>query len=903
MMPIRLTQTAVAAAVLFLVNSAMAQAPAADAGAAPTSLDKVQITGSRINLKQAQISGVGPVTMIDAETIQRTGAISAETLLQRLPASAGTAGNQTSAYWTGNGYGTTQVNLRGLGINRTLVLLNGRRVVNGGTGANSSVDLNMIPVAMIERIEVLKDGASAIYGADAVAGVVNIITKTGLKGVEASVRYGETSRGDGDEKAVDLSWGLQAAGGSLVTGINYSESGAINMATRAPCGLGEVNGKLECVGSSATIGGRARLADGTRVNFNQTPGGNPSAYEPYSAAKHNYNSNPALNAVNPIKRLGLSAFGTVKLTEDTQLFTEMLFSHRESNQLATPGSLGVYRPINIAANHPTNPTGQSLVLERRRLEEAGTRTFSQESNIFRVVAGVKGSIGDNWDWSAAVNWGRNTGVDGTTNVANLDRVDQTLDRTKCSTAPGAAIPCGNYLGYGNLTPEVLRYILATTRDTGGNDQKSISANISGELFTLPAGPVGFAAGAEVRKESGWRNPDNLTVIGVANTNRQDPISGTYTAREVYAELAVPLLKRLPFVESLQFNTAARFSDYSLFGSKSTYKAGLDWQVVPSLKFRSNVSSAFRVPNIPELYGGVSEGNLTTTDPCSNWSTLPASSVVSQNCKAAGVPAGFKQLGNTILTTVGGNPKLEPEDAKTMTAGVVWAPMKTLTLTLDYYNIKVTNAIQSVAGSTKLATCYNTPGLTHIFCSSSSFTRNKTTGEIDFLSSQPVNAADEKISGFDVGGLYEFSLGGFTSTINAEVSHLKNYQVRPFPGAAAIDYTNKTTGGRGSYTQWRSLTSLTVAKGAWSGAYTLQYIGSADDINAAPTDIGAKAPAITYHSAQLKYAYSKQLDFAVGVDNLLDKKAPFVKSYTDANTDTMTYDLQGRRWHVRAGYRW
>lgn len=185
MMPIRLTQTAVAAAVLFLVNSAMAQAPAADAGAAPTSLDKVQITGSRINLKQAQISGVGPVTMIDAETIQRTGAISAETLLQRLPASAGTAGNQTSAYWTGNGYGTTQVNLRGLGINRTLVLLNGRRVVNGGTGANSSVDLNMIPVAMIERIEVLKDGASAIYGADAVAGVVNIITKTGLKGVEA----------------------------------------------------------------------------------------------------------------------------------------------------------------------------------------------------------------------------------------------------------------------------------------------------------------------------------------------------------------------------------------------------------------------------------------------------------------------------------------------------------------------------------------------------------------------------------------------------------------------------------------------------------------------------------------------------------------------------------------------
>ena len=903
MMSTKLSQTAVAAAVLLFFNSADAQ-QAPEVGAGQTaSLDKVQITGSRINFKQAQISGVGPVTVIDAETIQRTGAISAETLLQRLPASAGGAGNQTNAYWTGNGYGTTQVNLRGLGINRTLVLLNGRRVVNGGTGANSAVDLNMIPVALIERVEVLKDGASAIYGADAVAGVVNIITKTGLKGGEASVRYGQTSRGDGDETAVDLAWGLQSGAGSLVAGLNYSESGAINMATRAPCGLGEVGGKLECVGSSATIGGRARLADGQRINFNQTPGGNPSAYETYSATKHNYNGNPALNAVNPIKRLGMSAFGTLNLGESAQLFTEMLFSHRASHQLATAGSLGVYRTINIAANHPTNPTGQALVLERRRLEEGGTRTFSQESNIFRVVAGVKGSLGDRWDWSAAANWGRNTGSDGTSNVANLDRVDLTLDRSRCSTTPGAAIPCGNYLGYGNLTPEVLRYIMATTRDTGGNDQKGISANISGELFALPAGPVGFAAGAEARKESGWRNPDNLTVLGIANTNRQDPIAGSYNAREVYAELAVPLLRKLPFVESLQFNTAARYSDYSLFGSKSTYKAGLDWQLVPSLKLRGNVSSAFRVPNIPELYGGVSEGNLTTTDPCSNWSALPTSSVVSQNCKAAGVPAGFRQLGNTILTTVGGNPKLEPEDAKTLTAGAVWSPLKTLTLTLDYYSIKISNAIQSVAGSTKLATCYNTPGLAHIFCSPASFTRNKATGEIDFLSSQPVNAADEKISGIDVGALYEFNVAGITTTLSAELSHLKNYQVRPFPGAAAIDYTGKITGGRGSYTQWRSLSSLTMVKGPWSGAYTLQYIGAADDINAAATDIGARAPAVTYHSAQLKYAYSKQLDVAVGVDNLFDKKAPFIKSYTDGNTDTMTYDLQGRRWHVRAGYRW
>lgn len=900
-----LTRTAVATGVLLLLNPALAQTTATGTAGAgqPATAERVEVTGSRINLKQVQISGVGPVTVIDSEAIQRSGAISAETLLQRLPASAGAAGNQTGAYWTSNGYGTTQVNLRGLGINRTLVLLNGRRVVNGGTGANSSVDLNMIPVALIERIEVLKDGASAIYGADAVAGVVNIITKKGLDGGEMAVRYGQTTRGDGDESAVDLAWGFRTAKGSLMTAINYSESGTVEMASRAPCGLGEVNGQLQCVGSSSTIGGRARLANGQRINFNQVPGGNPSFFEPYSADKHNYNSNASLNAVNPIKRLGLSTFGNINLTENTQLFSELLFSHRESTQLATPGTLGLYRTINIAANHPTNPTGQALTLERRRLAEADARTFFQESNIFRVVAGAKGNLGGSWDWSAALNWGRNTGTDGSTNVANLDRVEQTLDTSRCSNAAGAAIPCGNYLGFGNVTPAVLKYIMATTRDTGGNDQKSFSANISGELFNLPAGPVGFASGVEVRRESGWRNPDNLTVLGIANTNRQDAISGAYTAKEVFAELSVPLLERLPLVESLFLNTAARYSQYGLFGSKSTYKVGLDWQVIKSLKVRANASTAFRVPNVPELYGGISEGNLTTTDPCSGWSSLPATSVVRQNCQAAGVPAGFTQLGNTILTTVGGNPNLKPEDAKTLTVGAVWNPSKGLTMTLDYFNIELSNSIQSVAGSTKLSVCYNTPGLAHLFCNPSSFTRNAATGEINFLSSQPVNAARERISGVDVGVLYDFKIAGISSSLSVDVSRLLRYDVEPFPGAALIEYTGKITGGRGSYTQWRGATSLTLMQGPWSGSYGVQYIGSAQDINAAPTEIGATAPAVMYHNVQVKYALSKAWDVSLGVDNLLDKKAPFIKSYTDANTDTLTYDLMGRRWHARMGYRW
>ncbi|WP_313319613.1 TonB-dependent receptor [Stenotrophomonas sp.] len=891
--------TLLCATAVHTANAQDAQPP----NEAARTLDAVQVTGSHI--KRAQLSGVGPVSVIDAQAIERSGATSVDTLLQRLPASAGFAGSQSNAYWAENGYGTTQVNLRGLGINRTLVLLNGRRIVNGGTGANSSVDLNMIPVSLIERVEVLKDGASAIYGADAVAGVVNIITKQGFDGAEAAVRYGQTTRGDGDETAIDLAWGVTSERGSLMAGINYAEGGTVNMGSRAPCGLAEVDGKLVCSGSSTTVGGRALLADGSRVNFNQVLGGNGDFYEPYSAAKHNYNGNPTLNAVNPIKRISMSVFGDSQLSENTSVFTELMYTNRQSDQLAAPGGLGVYRPINIVADHPTNPTGQDLLLQRRRLEEAGPRHFSQEVNTFRGLVGLKGHFGTGWDWSAALNWGRNTGVDGSDNVANLDRVEQTLDRRICSPVPGAAIPCGDYLGYGDLSREVLDYILYTSRDTGGNEQKSFTANLSGQIFELPAGWVGFATGVEVRKERGWRNPDPLTVLGIGNTNQQDPIAGEYTAKEVFAELAIPLLQDHVIADSLYLNLAGRASDYDLFGRDYNYKAGLDWQVNPALKVRSTYATAFRIPNIPELFGGVAEGNLTTTDPCSNWSALPAGSTVRDNCQAYGVPAGYVQPGNTILTTSGGNADLKPEDATSFTAGVVWTPefLPGVTLTLDYYNIRIKHAIQRIDGSTKLAICYNTPGLAHPFCDASNFTRNPRTGEVDFLSSQPVNAANEHVTGYDFGALYEFKAAGFDASVSADVSYLQRYDVRPYDGADLIEYAGKITGGRGSYAKWRGLVSMNASRDKWSGTWSTQYIGRADDINAARGDIGDHAPSVFYHNLQLKYAVSKALDLSLGLDNVFDKKPPFIQSYTDANTDTMTYDLLGRRWYARIGYRW
>ncbi len=866
-----------------------------------TQLLDTRVTGSHI--QQTNPLATGPITLIDQHRIRRFGATSLEQLLQQLPVSAGYAGNQSNAYWGVNGHGSTHVNLRGLGINRTLVLLDGHRLANGGTGANAAVDLNAIPLAMVERIEIFRAGASAIYGADAVAGVVNIITRKPESQGNARVHYGQTSKGDGTEQSAQLDWGVRADQGSLILGLSYFKSDAINMASRAPCGLGEAAGELVCVDSSNTIGGRARLADGTRVNFNQIPGGDGDFYEPYSATKHNFNANPYLNAVNPIERLSLSGKGDYPLNDQLRLFSTWIYTRSEAWQLGSPGTLGINRPINIAVNHPTNPTGQNLVLERRRLLEAGTRRFYQDVDYVQGQLGLDGQLAERWQWQSSLGWSRNRGVDGLTNVANLDRVDASLDTSRCSTGPGAAIPCADYLGYGDLGQEVFDYLMTETRDHGGNQVLSYSGSLSGELLALDAGSLQLAAGLEVRREKAWRNPDPLTRSGAANTNPQEPAAGQYTTREAFIETNVPLLKDALLADSLTLNAALRYSHYDLFDSSTNYKLGLNWQPLASLQVRATRASAFRAPNIPELFAGEQKLNLITRDPCSNWSKLTPGSPVYQNCMAAGVPANYQQLVTSVLTTLGGNRNLNPEEAQTYGLGLDWNPdFAPLEFSLDYYKIHIDDAIIAIDGSSRLNACYNSGNLSHPFCASNHFTRNPASGEINYLSTQWVNAAEEEQSGLDLGIKGRLDLDGWQLGLDWQTSYLRHYQITPYKDAAAIDYTGKVTSGRGSYLQYRSLAQLSLTRGDWAGSYSLQYLGKGDALNAAPTSKGAQIPAVTYQHLQLSYQPGS-FQLTLGVNNLSDRKAPYVINWLDVNTDTMTYDVAGRRWYLALEMNW
>lgn len=875
-------------------------------------IEEVVITGSRI--KRKDLTSVGPVTVLDEKAIDATGVTSLEVLLQRLPSAAGFGGNQTNAYWTSNGWGTPQINLRGLGINRTLVLVNGRRVVNGGTGANNSVDLSMIPMSLISKVEVLKDGASATYGADAVTGVVNLITKRHFEGLEIEGKYGQTDKGDGREYLVDATWGVSSDKGNLMVNMSYQDNGASPLAheSRAPWPLSpDGSGGFVQGGSSSTIGGRGTLPTGyvmpdgtvltnpTRINFNQD-GSDGDGFEVYNGSVHAFNYNPYFNAVQPIKRISFTTMGDYEISDKMRIFTELMYTHRESSQPASPATL---RNMFFAADHPTNPTGVDFTMERRRLLENGQRDFSQEVNTFRIVTGIDGEFSNGWNYELALNWGRNTGLDAIANNINMGRFNETLDTSLCGPANGD-IPCADVFGYGDVTQQVLDYVVFNQQGTGGNEQKSINGHIAGDLFELPAGPVGFAVGFDAREETGWRTPDSLVTAGLALGNQADAISGTLKSKEVYTETHIPLLADMPMIQSLDLDLALRYSDYNQFSGKETYKVGINWVISDAIKIRGTYATAFRTPGVSELFSGVSQGNLTTSDPCSGYG-LPgstASSTLAANCAAAGVPSNFVQLSNTILTDRGGNPNLEPESSKSLTLGLVLQPIEGLSVTVDYFDIDISDAILATSGSTKLAACYESSNLSHAFCQPQHHTRNSLNGDVNYLSAQVNNTGGAAMTGFDFAAVYNFETNDLFHSVSLSATYMMKYETISFEGDEPTVFDGFIGGGYGGFPHIRANASYTLSTDKWSGTYSVQMIGKGDDFNNDSGGVGSHMPAVFYHNAQFAYEISDEMKVSVGIDNLFQKNPPYVSSWTDGNTDTMTYDLAGRRGYIRVGYK-
>jgi iron complex outermembrane recepter protein len=699
-------------------------------------LEEVVVTGSRVRRKD--LNTPAPVTVFSRAEVEASGKTSIGEFLQTMPEQGNAPNFQlNNGGITYGADGATRVNLRSLGVTRTLVLLNGRRVVNSGVGASSSVDLNTIPTAAVERIEVLKDGASAVYGSDAIAGVVNVITRKSFNSTEGSAQYGVSGHGDAQTFDAQVSTGKSNESGGILFSVGYYEQKSSWLRDRSWAAHALT---WDYASQQAIPGGSFRTPQGT-VGLPVGVGGAPTAEclanalctylvttldptnwqndafirdptapqgwrimgdaDTYNFAADNYLTIPS-------QRLQVFSAGDTRLGPARGFF-EMSFVQNSTSQNAAPMPLnpGDYTlgdgatPISVSAQSMYNPFGVDLPFAGRRLVEFGNRSYAQKLETFRVVTGLDGTLSDafgplrGWAWDAALNYGRSGGAFTTTGAIRNSRIADAVGPSflrngtpVCGTDPDGipgnaddvvipgCVPIDLFGGpnNGSIDPAQIANLGFTGTSRAEDSLVSASVNANGEVFSLgPDRAVSLALGYEHRRQAGAQIADPIAASNDSADFNFKSTSGSFSADEAYAELSVPLLANVPGAHSLELSAALRYVNYDTFGSNTSYKVGARWAPVPDVTLRGTFSTAFRAPTIGELFLGQTETAPNATDPCNYPAGTPPTDPIVIQCAANGAPNPTGDNSNQVLTRQGGNPDLKAETAKIFTAGAVFTP--------------------------------------------------------------------------------------------------------------------------------------------------------------------------------------------------------------------------------------
>ena len=906
----------------------------------PTSGGEIVVTGSRI--RRDPLSQDQPITFVGQEDIAKTGLNSVNDVLQRLPSAGG--GLNSKFNNSGNfgnppdgggvGAGAAEIDLRYLGSKRTLVLVDGLRFVNAtsASGVPGSVDLNAIPESMIERVEILQDGASAIYGSDAIAGVVNIITKKSQKGFHASAQLGGYDEGDGFSQNYQLSWGNGDGPTQIVVGGNFVKQDPISSGDRdislfpspfasacdSSCSSGTPNGRFIVLPS---VDAREDMTLIAALPPGVTP--TPADFRAWAGNSDRFNFAPFNFILTPLKRYG--GFVNVKqeFGANLNLSGKLVYNRRESKNQAAPlplfigpdaGNGNLLDRISIDATNPFNPFGQTLesgfnldgtpsgspanyVFIGRRVVEGGPRRYNQKVDTWYGTATLDGKfdlLGNNWFWDINGIYGRNKAKQAAFGNVNAANVAQALGPVASCT--GACVPLNVFGGAGSITPAMLDFISFVQNDSSKQKLWGASANISGGLLELPGGTLGLAIGYEHRDYFGRFDPDPIVAAGLGSDIPAQPTRGGYNVDEVYAELNAPLLSNQPFADLLELNGAVRFSDYSRSGSTTTFKGGVNWKPIADLRLRGSYSEGFRAPTIGELFGTPSRFDQELLDPCA--AAQNPTGQIATNCATLGVPVGLVQTNPQISVVTSGNEDLEPETSKGWNVGAVYSPsfIPRFSIEANYYNIKIKNAIFSDAAD-KLARCVAT--LDTIACAA--VTRSALTGNITQISGVLDNVNGINTEGLDVNVAYrtdETSVGRFGFTFNN--TFLFNYDIiiPTADGSAKISREGTEQGSPDQAFPKHKAVGIIDWEGKAVGlSLTGRYIKSVRE-----SQNGNKLNSRLYTDVQLRFnapSFADRFGFALGVNNLFDKDPPGCISCGLNNFDPGTYDVPGRYLYARA----
>ena len=928
----------------------VAVGPAAAAGAvanegAPGG--EIVVTGSRI--RRDPLNNDAPVVTLDQQSLAKTGLTSVGDVLQRLPSAAG--GLNTKTNNSGNignppdgggvGAGSATIDLRYLSSKRTLVLVDGMRFVNGSSasGIPASVDINSIPASMVDRIEVLQSGASPIYGSDAIAGVVNIITKQRQKGLQADAYFGTFRQGDGHTQNYNLSYGIQGPATSVVAGVSYVKQQAVRSGNRA-ISLFPNPGQTACtdpVGgcSSAALNGRF-LGSFGNLTISNPPNNRPTLanLRAFTAADR-FNFAPFNYILTPSERYGAFVSFKQELTSDISLRVNAVYNRRNSQNQAAflplfvgpdSGNGNLLDTVSIDATNPFNPFGYTLnsgangqpanySFIARRLVEGGQRTYTQHVDTMSVTASLNGSfnVGEHkWYWDANANLGFNDArqtFTGNVNAANVQRALGPI--AQCT---GACVPLNLFGGAGSITAAQLGYISFTELDRSSQTLNDYTLNLSGDLVNLPAGPLGFAIGYEHRFQRASFIPDPIITAGLGADIPADPARGHFNVDEVYGEVRVPILKDQPFFNSLEADGAVRHSNYSTGFSKTTFTGSGLWKPIADLLLRGSYAQGFRAPSLGELFGGRSRFDSTINDPCTSAAggLFATSTTVRANCVANGVPANgsyAEAQGGQLPVITSGNSALRPETSRTMLFGAVYSPAwvresgiaGTFSVEGNYYDIRVKNAISAISADVLLDRCYS-QGNT---ASCRTITRTAA-GFISAISGVLQNVDSIRTKGVDITANYRTprtGIGTVGLTLNGTFL-LKYTQTTP---GGAIQYRGSERGSPDqAFPRFKMTGVLDWVVSDFDLSLTGRYISGVREqvFDSDPTnDLLLKRR--LYGDVQVSYTPSwmdKRLTFTAGVNNVFNTNPPACYSCNLNNYDPTTYDVPGQFGYLRIGYR-
>jgi iron complex outermembrane receptor protein len=929
-------------AVLAPAGLAMAQ----DAPAPTTAVDEVLVTGSRI--RTSPLEQTQPVVQISQDVIDKTGVTSTADILQRIPSAGG--GLNSKFNNSGNfgnppdgggvGAGAAEIDLRYLSSRRVLVLVDGLRWVPGSSasGVPGAVDLNTIPPSMISRVEVLQEGASPIYGSDAIAGVVNIITRDRQDGLQASAQIGEFGEGDGFGQDYQASWGLTSDRTRIVIGGNYFKQEPVFASDRdisrfpspyatsclaGGCSSGTPLGRFIVGDLDMTL--KAALAPGVIPRFDpEDPFGPGSDYRAYGGAADAFNFQPFNYIITPSERLGGFAQIVHDFNDNLYLRLRGSYAKRKSANQAAPlplfvgpdaGNGNLLDTVSIDATNPYNPFGFDLTQGTyafigRRLVENGPRHYEQEVDTWNFTAtlgGEFGVMGRTWYWDANAVLSENDAHQTFTGNVNAQRVQQALGPLADCT--GTCVPLNMFGGAGSITPAMLDYIGFTQQDSSGQELQDFSLNLTGDLFDLPAGPFAFAAGYEHRHNEGFFEPDPIVAAGLSSDIPAQPAQGEISVNEAYLELRAPIVRDVPGFYRLEASAAGRWFDYSTSGSDSTYKLGLLWRPVEEVLLRGSWGQGYRGASIGELFGSASRFDQEIVDPCSNFNNNGASPTVIANCIAQGVPANgsYTQLNPQLSVITSGNPNLTPETSESWSFSGVWEPgflrdtsfSQSTSLELVYSDIKVDNAIQAQNGQALLERCANTGDA----LSCATITRTAS-GQVVAISNPLINIGGIKTRALDLNVVWqspETDIGRFG--LRSYMTWLLEFTefVPTSSGLAPIEREGTERGSPDqAYPEFKWNVQLDWDKDDYGATVGLRHISGIDEVGAA-NHLDAR----TYLDAQVRWTLpwaDRAFRVALGANNLLDQDPPGCISCGLNNYDPNAYDAPGRFFYLRLTYR-